>query len=519
MSEILLLNQFFTSPKSCPNDYWTFIPLNLLYLANYLKSKGIPSKIYDLGRHRHDRPTIGNDRIRFGVSDEIIAGVIKKEKPKIVGIGCMFSRHYVDILYLTRLIKKINSDIVVVVGGNHATSYVELVLKEPTIDYVVFGEGEITFYELCQALLNGKDFNGISGLAFRDKNNNTVITQKRELIQNLDSLPALDYSFIEMDKYLDDSKISPFFMRYPAFDVISSRGCPGKCVFCTVKNVWGRTWRGRGAKSFVDELEHLNQEYGVKEFNIVDDTASLDQKRWLDICNKIIERKLDIKWTTPNGIAHWTLNEPILKRMKEAGCYRITFGIESGSQKTRQFIGKPHSLDEARSLIRYANRIGMWTICTHIIGFPYESMEEMKDTIRFAKKSGADFSTFYLLSPHVTSDVYKYFRKENLLNFDSVFNADQLDEQAYEKMESALSEEGVDTCHFKKEQLKDIQMKAYRSFIIYRGLSFLFTLRLFYKVRNIEDFLFVFKLFKLGIGIFFRSFIKKNTLTLLYKYD
>ena len=339
LTDILLLNQFVSCPKSCPNDYWTFIPLNLLYLANYLKTRGVESRIYDFGRHLHDKPiTIAEqDRVRFGVSDDKIIDVIRKEKPKIVGIGCMFSRHYIDVLYLARLIKKINSDIVVVVGGNHATSYVELVLKDPSIDYVVFGEGEITFYELCQSLINNKkNFNEIHGLAFRDKNNNISISENRELIQDLDSLPVLDYSFIEMDKYLEDSKISPFFIRYPAFDVISSRGCPGKCVFCTVKNVWGRTWRGRGAKHFVDELEHLKREYGVGEFNIVDDTASLDQKRWLDICNEIIDRKLDIKWTTPNGIAHWTLNEPILKKMKDAGCYRVTFGIESGNQETRR---------------------------------------------------------------------------------------------------------------------------------------------------------------------------------------
>lgn len=516
MAEVVFINQFFTATKDNPNVYLSILPLNLLCLANYLKSKGISSKILDLGIHRFDKPIEDRGRIRYGISDKSIVDLVKKQKPKIVGIGCMFSRHYLDVLYISRLIKEIDSNIKVVVGGNHATSYVNLVLKEKSIDFVVLGEGEVTFYELCKQILSGKNtLEEINGISFR-KDGNNVATEKRELISNLDILPALDYSFIDIERYLDDTKVSPFLMRYPSFDVISSRGCPGQCVFCTVKNVWGRTWRGKSAERFVDEIESLNKKYGIREFAIMDDSASVDKKRWIKICDEIIKRNLDIKWTTPNGIAHWTLDKDIIKKMKDAGCYRVTFGIESGNLDTRRFIGKPYNLEQARELINYANKIGMWTICTNIIGFPCETESAIKDTVNFAKSSGTDFATFYLLCPDMTSDVYPYFKKEGLLDFDSIFDSEVLDEDRFEEMERALSEEGVDTKFFKKEQLRKIQMQAYRNFIIHRGLSFMFTLRLIRKIRSLEDFYCAVRFLMTGCKIFINSFLKSNTHAMLY---
>ncbi|MFC1753748.1 B12-binding domain-containing radical SAM protein [Thermoproteota archaeon] len=514
--DILLFNQFFSSPKSCPNRYLSTLPLNLLSLASYLKVRGIPSKIIELGSHKTDRPIEVNGRVRFGLSDNTIISIIKSENPKIIGIGCMYSRHYRDVLYLTRLIKSFDEKIITVIGGNHATSYLNRVVNEANIDFIVVGEGEITFFELCQRILNGGvDFKDIKGLAFRNNNNEIVKTQQRELIKNLDDLPISDFTLIDMNAYLQDA-VSPFLMRPPSFSVISSRGCPGKCVFCTVKNVWGRTWRGRSAKHFVDEIQLLYDRYSIKEFGIMDDTASLDKERWVEICNEIIKRKLDIKWTTPNGIAHWTLNESIIRKMKESGCYRITFGIESGSPETRRFIRKSYDLKGAANLIRFANRIGMWTICTNILGFPYETKTAVDETIKYAKTCGTDFATFFLLCPDMTSDVYSYFKKEKLLDFEASLNSSSSSSANIDEMERALSEEGVTTCHFTSKQLKKTQMQAYRGFMLRRGPSFLFTLRLARKIKSFEDFLYAMRLIAQGIKIFRNSFLKTNTMTLLH---
>ncbi|MCX5694976.1 MAG: radical SAM protein [Candidatus Omnitrophica bacterium] len=349
MNEVILFNQYFTSPKDSTEVIFATLPINLLCLASFLRNKGIGCKIYELGIFEQKEIKRENDIIRCGISDQEIAAIIGNENPKIIGLGCMYSIHYIDVLAIARLIKKVNPEIKVVLGGNHATVFSESILKDEAFDFIVRGEGELTFYELCISIFNGNsNFSNIGGLSFRDNFKNVIVNHPRGLIADLDNLPEIDYALLDVRKYADFNRRNPYLMRSPAIGIITSRGCPGKCIFCTVKAVWGRTWRGKGAKRTVDEIELLNKEYGIREFSILDDSASLDKKRWDGICSEIIKRGLDIRWTTPNGIAHWTLDKPILKKMKQSGCYRITFGIESGSQETRLFIGKDSLLSQAK---------------------------------------------------------------------------------------------------------------------------------------------------------------------------
>lgn len=507
MSDILLINPYYSQKK----EHYSFLlpaaPLGLMYLAGYLRKYGLQSKIIELGVFDINNALLGsNDRVRFGLSDKKIVEILKKEKPKIVGITSMYSVFFRDVMEIAQTIKKYNRKIKVVIGGNHASSYCRYILKDKNIDLIVIGEGEQTFLEVCQTILSGRNnFRGINGLAYRS-GGKIVETKPRAQISNLDDIPFPARDLLDFKKYLATPAHNPYLMRYPSATIITSRGCPGRCVYCTVRAVWGRTWRGRSPKNVVDEIEELVKRYGVREIAFLDDSASVNKNRWLAICDEIIRRKIDIKWTTPNGIAHWTLDKPTIKRMHQAGCYRITFGIESGNPQTREFLGKPYSLAQAKELIKYANSIGMWTICTNIIGFPYEKMASIRDTIEFAKKCSTDFATFYLLIPQPTSDVYQYFRKEKLLNFDLFFedlkmNADQLEEINY-----ILNETGSDTKYFKKEELRKIQKQAYREFITYRAFSYLLKPgSLIQKIRSKEDLLYILKLLNYGLKIFLRT--------------
>src|SRR3989338_487808 len=517
--ETLLFNQYFTTRKESSEKNLASLPLNLLHLASYLKFKNMECKIYELGIFNPNETIAESNRLRYGIPDEKIMEIIRKERPKIVGLGCMYSRHYIDVMNIAKLIKKTDPSIKVVIGGNHATSFSDMVLKVPDFDFVVKGEGEITFYELCKSILEGgKDFHKIRGIAYKD-GDRIVRTENREFIANLDDLPIMDYSFLDLKKYTGGSK-SQYIMRTPLIGIISSRGCPGRCVYCTVRAVWGRTWRGKSPKRTADEIELLHKKYGINEFSFLDDSASVNKVRWNAICDEIINRRLDIKWTTPNGIAHWTLDKPLLLKMKKAGCYRITFGIESGNLEIRNFLGKPYPLSQAKELIQYANKIGMWTICTHILGFPYETREQIGDTIEFAKKSGTDFAAFYILCPMPTSDVYQYFKDEGLLDFDFIFNDNVFNEEKYEEMYKTLNDEGTPTKHFTPAEIKEIQIKAYRSFIIYRALTFLINpLRLIRKIRSFEDLRYAIKLGVNGFKILTKLLFvhKVNIRSLLYE--
>jgi magnesium-protoporphyrin IX monomethyl ester (oxidative) cyclase len=506
--DIVLFNPYYSQKKEYYSFYLPAAPLGLMYLAGYLRKFGLASKIVELGIFDIKQALLLKDRVRFGLSDKRIVEILRREKPKIVGITSMYSVYYRDIMEIAQTIKKFNKRIKVVIGGNHASSYWNFVLKDKNIDFVVIGEGEQTFLELCQAILKRKkDYSKIKGIAFNfNKNGEIIRTRPRELIFNLDDIPFPARDLMAFEKYLATSKHNPYLMRYPATTIITSRGCPGHCVYCTVRAVWGRTWRGRSPQNVVDEIEELVNKYGVREIAFLDDSASVDKKRWNAICDELISRKLNIKWTTPNGIAHWTLDKPTIKKMYEAGCYRITFGIESGNPETRKFLGKPYPLKQAKELIQYANSIGMWTICTHIIGFPYEKMNSINDTIEFAKKCGTDFATFFLLIPQPTSDVYNYFRKENLLNFDRFFEDLKINGDEFEKINYILNETGADTKYFKKEELREIQKKAYREFITYRALSYLFDpTKLVRKIRSKEDLFYLLRLLSYGAKIFLRT--------------
>ena len=515
--DVLLFSQYFTSRRESPDKILAALPINLLYLASYLILKGISCKIYELGILNFDKIIIEDNEIRCGIPDEEIIRIIKGECPKVIGLSCMYSRHYIDVISIARLIKKVNPSIKVVLGGNHATAFCDMVLQEPTVDFVVKGEGEITFYELCNKILTNKtDLENIKGLAHKDNNGNIIENKDRELVKNLDELP-IDYSLLNIKMYTDPPHRSPFLMRYPAIGILSSRGCPYNCVYCTVKAVWGRIWRAKSAKKTVDQMELLYTKYGIQEFGFLDDSASSNKERWNAICDEIINRKMNIRWTTPNGIAHWTLDKSILRKMKAAGCYRITFGIESGNVETRKFLGKPFPLSQAKEMIQFANKIGMWTICTNILGFPYERKESMEDTISFAKRSGTDFAAFYLLVPQVASDVYSYFKKEGFLDFDSIFVHNVFDEEKYEEMNRIVHDGGAPTKYFTSEELKQIQMEAYRSFIIYRAMTFLNPFRLLRKIQSIEDFGYTVGLLWAGLKIFTKTFYKTTTKALLYE--
>lgn len=502
--DILLLNPYYSQPKQYYSFFKPHMPLGLMYLASYLYKNGIDSEICELGVFKiNDAVSVGS-RVRFGLSDENIRSLIKEKTPKIVGLTSMYSIYYGDVVEIARTIKKFDPSITVVVGGNHASSYWRHILKNKSIDVVVIGEGEETFLELSRNILSRKEFSNVPGLAFRNSSGEPVRTQARELISNIDDIPFPAYDKVDADRYFE--KDNPFVMRIPVAGIISSRGCPGSCVYCTVKAVWGRTWRGRSPENVVDEMRFLYNKYNIREMVFLDDSASVDKKRWLAICERIIKSGLKIKWTTPNGIAHWTLDEEILDKMKESGCYRITLGIESGDPETRKFLGKPYPLEQAKKIINHANKIGMWTICTNIIGFPYEDKSSIEKTIEFAKRSGTDFATFYLLIPQPTSDVYKIFKKEGLLDFDKFFESTEFDEKKFEEINYILNETGCDTVNFKKEELSGMQKKAYRSFIITRAANYLLNpFRLARKIHSFEDFRYVSRLISKGFTIFFRT--------------
>ena len=343
-------------------------------------------------------------------------------------------------------------------------------MLEAGADQVVVGEGEQAFMDIIEG-------------------NRDPIVQ-REFIKDLDGLPMPAYDMIDFMRYIEVS--NPFMMASPGAGIISSRGCPNDCVFCTANGVWQRKWRAKSPKAVVAEMQVLIWAYGIKEFHFLDDNMAVSRQRLREICELIIKRELNIKWATPNGIPYWLLDEDLLRLMKRSGCYRLTFGIESADPLMREYIGKNYSLDKAKEVIEYANKIGMWTIITNIIGFPYETEKQIRRTIDFAKDSGADFATFFTLLPHPSARVYKDFVKEGLIDKDDMF--------------SALNEGGCKTVNFTKQQIKDFQQQAYNEFVEHKMWQYIKKpWLLLQKIHSIEDLLYLIKVGWFGIQMKLRQ--------------
>jgi len=351
---------------------------------------------------------------------------------------------------------------------------------------VVVGEGEETFLQLVDRYCKGEDYSELAGTALRI-DGKVKANARRTLIEDLDRIPFPARDLMPMDKYFEILK-SPYLMRHPMTSVFSSRGCPYKCTFCSIHSVWERNWRKRSPENVVAELEHLVETYGVKEIAFLDDNLSVNRKRLHGICDLIIEKGLDIKWSTPNGTAYWTLDEEVLAKMKKAGCYRLTFGVESGCLETRNYMRKNVSLKKAIDMCKAANRLGMWTISTYIIGFPYETKEQILESLQFAIDSDTDWASFYLLMPFIGTGVYEDFKKEGILNFDAYLNPSQFDASVLVSLSAALSQNGIATTKLTVAELHQLQEFMSKRFIKRRLLNPMVTLRLLSKLRSWEDF-------------------------------
>ena len=464
-TKILLINPFLTT---LPDDPARPSPsLSLGYLAAYIE-RYYDVRILDISTEGKNVAQQIGQKKRVGLTNGGIRKYLSEYRPDVVGITNPSTFHANDAFEVAKIVKETDRNILVVFGGAHASSDPESVLQNTEVDIVVIGEGEETLLEIVRRYENEERLDDIAGTCVRQggsiKNN-----PPRKYIEHLDSIPFPARHLLPMDIYFETAlKETNYAMRNKIATVITSRGCPGKCIYCAVKTVWGRRWRGRSPQNVVDEIEHLNRKYGVGEIHFLDDSISVNRDRLMGICDEIIRRKLDIKWTTPNGIAIWLLNEPLIKRMKEAGCYRLTFGLESGNSETLRYLGKRYDYDHAKKIIKYAHRIGLWTIGTFIIGFPDEKRDSMEDSINFALNSYLDFAVFYIANPFPGTEMYEIYKREGLLDG---LTPDQI-------------VRGTSTKHFTHDELMEIQGKAFSTFLRSRMLK---PWRALSKIRTVED--------------------------------
>jgi len=465
--------------------------VGLGYIGAVLQKAGHRVRIVDGMVSSYEKHPISSEFTRFGLSDEEILREISSFQPEVVGISCMFTSYFKDAHNIAKMVKEFNRNILVVFGGAHASTFPEAVMKDKSVDVTIIGEGEITICEVLERYKNKQDFNGIKGIIHR-VNGTLKKEEPREFIQNLDELPFPAWELLEKDLGIiqQENRGNKFLMRKPVGHILTSRGCPNDCYFCSVKLVWERGWRGRSGKSVVDEIEFLKNKYGFREFHFVDDNSSVSKKRMHEICDELLKRKLDVKLATPTGIAIATLDKEILTKMKRAGFYRLCFGIESGDPETQKIIKKRVDLDKAREIIAIANKLGFWTSGTFIIGFPHETTREFRNTIEFAKNSNMDFAIIYLLTPQPGTEVYAIFKQQGLIDLDAYIDPSS---EYWYKISITYSN-GFKNLTFSNQELQEILSRAYKEFLLYKLFSAKTYLNLIRKIRSFEDLVYMFSL-------------------------
>lgn len=363
-------------------------PLGLLSIASYIKAKGHDVKIVDLT-----------------VKPESIEKCIKHFAPDIVGVSFISTLAMNSAVKITKTAKKYNKP--VVWGGIAASLLPELSFKEGGADFIVMGEGEITFSELLDTIKQGGSFYNIDGLAFIDKDE--VHINKDRAFADLSTFPVLDWSLIDPKKYFQY-----YFNSKKMMYSYMSKGCPGKCTFCFNTSYHRNSHRTRNPEHVVDEIEYLVKHCGADGINFADEFWYPGKEDMQLFFRLIREKHLDFKWGGQTRLG--VFNKEELQQMYDAGCRWLLFGIESGCEERIKEIKKGINLRKAKETFKNCKEIGITTQASFIIGYPNETEEELKETINFAKGLDANLCPFSILYIQPGSELYETYAVNKLYN-------------------------------------------------------------------------------------------------------
>jgi len=451
---ICLINPPRIHPKSWgkPN---VFQPLEIAYIAALLEKQHKVRIIDAPTEGRRNLKQIDGTKYRVGLTNKEIADKIRRWLPDVVGIHIPFSGWWKTAYEVASTVKSIDKEIITVLSGLYPSARPVDSLTNPNTDFVVIGEAEYTMLELIGVLeqRTTEGFKKIRGIGYV-KNGETVITHRRPAIQDLDSLPFPARHLLPMEEYFAAVKEVPprGEIHKPWTMMITSRGCPYNCIFCSVHVVMGRKWRGRSPENVVDEIEQVVRAYHIKQIDFLDDNMTLNKKRMATICDLIVKRGLDIEWYAPNGVRADGLDENLLRKMKASGCKKIRLAPESGVQRVVDKIVKKNlDLKKVENAVVLSRKVGIKVGCFFIIGLIGETKEDIEATIKYAYKLrqlGADSFYFSYATPLYGTELYEQAKRGGFLR------------DCYSDEALAAVEPLIETPEFTADDLRELCARA-----------------------------------------------------------
>lgn len=380
------------------------VPLGLIALAAYVRENDFSVELLDCNYYFQD-----TDK---EFEDWFVENYLKKYD-EIKVIGFTTTTPTINVTYrLSQVCKDLYPNSKIVLGGSHASFVPDEALSRSFVDCVVMGEGEETLVEI----LNEKPFEEINGLAYCKKEvlekNEFVRNKPRTRLKALDELPMPAYDLVDMQSY---RPIIGNFKRLPAMMLISSRGCPWSCSFC--RRTVGKMWTYRSPKSLYDEFKYLHETHGIKDIAIMDDVFTVNKKRVLEFCELLIQNPMDVQWQCFARID--IVDEEMLDKMAEAGCWGIMYGIENFDQKILEDIQKGINIDHVFNVMKWTQKSGLESRICMIVGNEGDTEEIVDMNIDLLKKLEPDLISVAILTPFPGNDIFnKALREDKILSYD-----------------------------------------------------------------------------------------------------
>ena len=370
-----------------PNSKVTWFPIGIGYIATSMKNSGINFDLLDIEAYRY--------------SNEEIIQKFADKKYDIYCLGTLVTG-YSKMKWLAEEIRKSNAEATIICGNSVVSSIPKITLKKTEVDIGVTGEGDVTIVELIDAICNNKPISEVAGICYLN-GNEVVLTQRRPVIEDIDSLPIIDWEIFNIDLYLEKS-INGIAKPYPipkeqikAFVINTARGCPFQCTFCF--HVFkGYKYRYRSSASIVFELKMLNQRYGINYVNFLDELTFFSKQQAEEFADKLIASGLNIFWNADIRSNLFTdADAEILQKMKQSGCLSVGYSLESGNAEILRQMNKGLSVDDFITQKRALSAAGIHSNTSLVFGYPTETKETIRETFRALEKAGVYPSSGYLL--------------------------------------------------------------------------------------------------------------------------
>jgi radical SAM superfamily enzyme YgiQ (UPF0313 family) len=381
--KFLLINPI-TGDRRLP----AYSPLGLAYIASVLLDAEHEVEILDINAHRW-------------LPDEVEAR-LSAAAFDAVGITGMVTE-FAPVRRLAGLVRKVNPEADVILGGGLPSAFPRLVLERTEADIAVIGEGEVTITDLAKQLSLNGPLSDVKGIWYK-QGGDLKATAPRELVEDLDTLPFPARHLFPIDSYIQNPVpyLRMFDRQVVSSNIVSSRGCPYRCAYC-FHGLWGHRFRARSAENVVAEIKHLHEAYGVNGIFFMDDTFVLNRKRTLAICDRLIEEDMGITWVASGRVN--LVDREVLERMRAAGCRVILYGIESGSQKILDEMCKGVTVEQARQAIWDTWNADILPVGYLMIGMFGETPQTVAETVRFCNETGL-VSGFSYATPFPGTELY-----------------------------------------------------------------------------------------------------------------